>query len=773
MQYFCFSSVRNGLGLLLLLLISEGVLPLLGQTPGPDVTGQWAPVMQWPSTPMHAHVLPTGKVMYWPNSDRPRLWDPATPSTSPVAVTTAGVNIFCSGHSFLPDGRMLVTGGHVTTRVGLPDTHVYNAFDGTWTRFPDMNAARWYPSNVTLGNGDVLVVSGQIDTTQGMNPLPQVWQTALESWRSLTTAELILPFYPYIYQAPNGAAFLAGPQRQTRFLNTSGTGSWTNGPLSNYGARNWGSSVMYAPGKILLAGGSTCVFYGGCSTLPTATAEIIDLNSPTPTWTYTGSMQSGRKHHNLIVLPDGKVLASGGTRGMEPTTQPSQDPAYAAEMWDPATGTWSTMASFTNYRGYHSVALLLPDGKVLSAGGDFGGPTQVKGTGNYAEIYSPPYLFKGPRPTITSGPSNVGYGATFSVSTPDASKIARVTWIALPSVTHGVNYTQRMNELQFSAGVNSLNVTAPVDPNSCPPGYYMLFILDSNGVPSIAHMVRISAGEPATPAAPSGLTAVPVTDRVTLTWLDNSSNETGFTIERSAAGGTFTQIGSTAANVLTYTDTGLAPGSYSYRVRASNEIGNSTFSNVASATVVQQLTPPSNLNAAPISSSQIRLGWTDTTTSETGFQILRSTAPASGFAQIAVTAANATTYLDSGLPAATTYYYKVLATDGVNRSSDSNVASATTSSALVSPAAPTNLSAQIHRSGRVILSWTDNASNEAGFRVERSTDGVTWTVIASTAANQAQYTDASTKKRNTYHYRVHAYNTSGSSAYSNTVTARP
>ena len=112
-----------------------------------------------------------------------------------------------------------------------------------------------------------------------------------------------------------------------------------------------------------------------CTTYPTATAEIIDLNSPTPAWTYTGSMVTGgRKLHNATLLADGKVLVTGGSRGTEsPNTAPT-NPAYESELWDPATGTWTTMASLTKIRSYHSIALLLPDGRVLSAGGQqFGG----------------------------------------------------------------------------------------------------------------------------------------------------------------------------------------------------------------------------------------------------------------------------------------------------------------------------------------------------------------------------------------------------------------
>jgi hypothetical protein len=211
-----------------------------------------------------------------------------------------------------------------------------------------MNDARWYPSATTLPSGDVLVIAGQIDTTQGQNPLPQVWQAASASWRNLSTAQLVLPYYPFMLVAPNGKVFMAGPNRASRYLDVTGTGAWSSGPSNLYGNRNWGSAVMYDNGKVLTMGGSTSGFYcTTCTTLPTNTAEIIDLNSSTPTWKYTGSMTYGRRLHNATLLPDGKVLVTGGSRGSEDPSSNSKNPAYAAEMWDPATGTWSPMASAT------------------------------------------------------------------------------------------------------------------------------------------------------------------------------------------------------------------------------------------------------------------------------------------------------------------------------------------------------------------------------------------------------------------------------------------
>jgi Domain of unknown function (DUF1929)/Kelch motif len=449
----------------------------------PATVGEWSPVMTWPAKAIHAAVLPTGKVLFWPAAGSTNLWDPATNATT--TASRSGANIFCSGHAFLPNGQLFVAGGYVGFFVGLPNAYKYNPFTDSWKRLPDMNNGRWYPTVTTLPNGDLLASSGWIDTTQGVNVEPQVWQTATASWRELSTAHLALPIYPYMFVAPNGKVFCAGPSQVTRYLDTSGTGAWSSVADSNFGYRHWGSSVMYGNGKVLLTGGTTCAAYlGQCNSLPTATAEIIDLNSSTPAWNYTGSMAGGRKFHNATLLPNGKVLVTGGSRTTQGANTDSSDPAYAAEVWDPATGTWATMASLTIFRGYHAVALLLPDGRVLSAGGKFGGAS--------AEVYSPPYLFRGSRPTITSAPTSVAYGQSFFVETPDAQSILKVTMIALPAVTHSFNMGQRISRPVFSHAPGGLNVTAPSDRNTTPPGYYMLFILNSNGVPSVAKMVRIT-----------------------------------------------------------------------------------------------------------------------------------------------------------------------------------------------------------------------------------------------------------------------------------------
>jgi hypothetical protein len=248
---------------------------------------------------------------------------------------------------------------------------------------------------------------------------------------------------------------------------------------SNWGNRYYGGAAMYDEGKILIMGG----FPLGNSSPPTNTAEVIDLQAGA-TWRYVAPMAVARTQLNATLLPDGKVLVTGGHSGVG-NNDPTQ-PVYLAEMWDPQTETWSSMASMTIYRGYHSTSTLLPDGRVVCAGGDEGIPA-----GDNREIYSPPYLFKGPRPTIVGAPATVGHGETFFVETPDAASITNVNWLALGSSTHAVNMGQRINHLSFSQAPGGLNVTAPANARLCPPGPYMLFILTSDGVPSVAAHIMV------------------------------------------------------------------------------------------------------------------------------------------------------------------------------------------------------------------------------------------------------------------------------------------
>ena len=330
---------------------------------------------------------------------------------------------------------------------------------------------------------------------------------------------------------------------------------------------------------------------------------VLDMNQPTPSWRSTAPMAFPRAYENLTMLPDGTVFASGGM-----TTSDGVDLSKAvlpAEIWNPATETWRTVASLAIGREYHSTALLLPDGRVLMAGGgQLPGSPAIDETS--AEVYSPPYLFKGARPTISSAPSTVQYGSNFTVQTPDASSIQSVALIRTPSVTHAFDQNQRYIPLSFTAGSGSLTVTSPAKANDAPPGYYMLFIVNGNGVPSVASFVRFPAAYEDTqpPTAPTNLTATGGLGKATLSWTASTDNigVAKYSVYRSTTAGFTPDVTNRIAQTTstTYTDSGLAGGTYYYRVKAEDAAGNlSPASNEASATATTDTTPPTVSITAP------------------------------------------------------------------------------------------------------------------------------------------------------------------------------
>jgi hypothetical protein len=240
---------------------------------------------------------------------------------------------------------------------------------------------------------------------------------------------------------------------------------------------------MYDQDKIIVIGGTPGFEE---QSVPTATAEIIDLTVTPYRWTVTHPTQYPRLDANATILPTGQVLVTGGTSKKRGDRTGF---VYAAELWEPATGTWVTLASMTTPRVYHSSAALLPDGRVLVAGG---GRHRTGDDYPSAEIFSPPYLFTGARPTISWAPASVAYGQVFTVQTPNAANISKVSLVRLSSTTHSYNMNQRFNWLQITSTTSTnLRVQAPATGNVCPPGHYLLTILEGNGVPSVSRIMRI------------------------------------------------------------------------------------------------------------------------------------------------------------------------------------------------------------------------------------------------------------------------------------------
>ena len=496
--------------------------PAYGQ---PNSLGQWGPVMKWPNVAIHTHVLPTGKVLFWsrrewgpggpldnptpgqpsldPHDCTPRIWDPDknifTETKKP------GHNLFCSGHTFLADGRLMVVGGHLADSQGVKEATIYNPFKDIWEPTDPMNNGRWYPTAVTLPDGSVLVSSGSIQPNQQNNVVQQIWTHG--KWRDIVTFNDI-PLYPRMHVAPDGQVFLSGANQLTQLLDThanGGSGVWSVVGNRDVRVEDYAPSVIFDDRSTPATVAGRVLFIGG-GNAPTNAAWTIDLNAATKAWQPAKSMKFPRRQHNATILPDGTILVTGGTQGNGGVGGGFDDltigaPIRAAELWNPKTGEWTVLAEECVDRCYHSTAVLLPDARVLSAGGgeyrpDTSNPAAnpIKDSHLDAQLFSPPYLFRGgTRPTITSAPDAVIYRQDFSVSTDRTGDIADVTWIRLSSVTHSFNQNQRINFLKFATVDGKLQVTPPANPTVCPPGHYMLFLLDKQGVPSVAKIIRITS----------------------------------------------------------------------------------------------------------------------------------------------------------------------------------------------------------------------------------------------------------------------------------------
>jgi len=469
--------------LLLGLMLSAS--PLRGQS---SALGEWSAVFDMPLVAVHAAWMSTGRILFFdaweiPGTPSARLWDPGTNAYTPVPNGFA--ELFCAGHILAHDGRLFTTGGHNGAGVGTPDATTFDPTTGLWTALPSLNFARWYPSLVQLGDGRLITIGGAISRPLNANQ-PEVLAIGGE-WAALPEAQAKdNGEYPLTLQAPNGKVFISGGDAQSWLLDVDAP-NWI--PLGQSPAA-MGPGVMYRPGKVMMAGGGTAP--NGADPVVTATG-VIDLNAPAPTWRSTAPMAFGRSQHNFVILPDGRVLVVGGASEVSLI---STNGVLPAEIWDPDSETWTTVAAMTRPRMYHSTALLVPDGRVLTAGGGRINPVVTDELNG--QFYSPPYLFKGPRPTVTSAPSTVSYGGTFTLTTPDPAGVARVTFVRTSSVTHGVNFDQRYFELPFTTTGGGVVAQAPASPRLAPAGDYFVFTLNDGGVPSVGRLVRLT-GAPVTP----------------------------------------------------------------------------------------------------------------------------------------------------------------------------------------------------------------------------------------------------------------------------------
>ena len=498
--------------LLLVLVLQPG---LMGQA---QTVGTWSTLSySMPINPIHVALLHNGKILVVAGSGNCPPSQSGCPSSAPygpgnhsgaLLLDPSNGNItqfnttwdmFCNGMVVLPDGRAFINGGTIQYDpfFGQPKSSIFDPATNTFGDVPtNMAHGRWYPTVTTLGDGRIMTFSGA-DENGNTNTTVEIY-TVGSGWSSPTNAGWTPPLYPRLHLLPNGKVFYSGSTSTSKLFNPSSQ-SWSTVATTLYsGDRTYGSSVLlpltpannYDPQVLIMGGDSPA----------TATSELIDLGSSNPSWTHGPSMSQPRIEMNAVILPSGQVLALGGSQNDEDTSTLSLN----ADLYDPATNTFSSAGSNSFERLYHSVAMLLPDATVWVAGGN---PT--RGTyESHIEIYRPAYLYQSDgtlatRPSIANAPSSISYGNQFTVQTPDASDIASAVLIRNGSVTHAFGMDQRMVGLSFTSGSGSLTVTGPPNGNIAPPGYYMLFLLNSEGVPSLASSVLVSSSSTPAPTVNS------------------------------------------------------------------------------------------------------------------------------------------------------------------------------------------------------------------------------------------------------------------------------
>lgn len=504
----------------------------------PSSVGKWEPIhYRFQHLPVHNALLRTGKLLVFGGSGNDRAWlknphpaelfDPQSGTITSVEQKLGG-DVFCAGHTFLSDGRLLVAGGtHAYDEkrfgtfpfppfTGIEQSYIFDPKTEAWTRAEDMSIGRWYPTLIMLGDERVIVTAGFTKYFPWVVLRRTEIYTVGQGWSHFAKADHWLPLYPRLHLLPDGNVFYAGSYNThytfpftlssfpTSLLNPS-TGDWVAIGLPNTSQREEGSTVLmaltppdYKPRVLLMGGG----YPTGTEAVPDA--EIIDLSAAKPVWRRVAPMNHARYYCYTVLLPNKQILVLGGRGGHKGMKMPSMPPSMPdmpgmdgppqdpeavreAEIFDPVTETWTPVASMAVDRLYHSAAVLLPDGRVVVTGNN-----PMPGLEEHRiEIYDPPYLFNGPRPQIAHAPGEAAYGATLDIETPDADQIDEVVLIHPTSTTHCFSTDQRYVGLAIvTKGSGKVTAQLPTNRNLLPPGYYMLFIL-SNGIPSIAPFIRV------------------------------------------------------------------------------------------------------------------------------------------------------------------------------------------------------------------------------------------------------------------------------------------
>lgn len=469
---------------------------------GPDahLAGAWGAPITWPIVGLHAVLVPDGRVMTFGSDIRGKdtgklyydIWDPALGTGADshwLLDNTTATDIFCAAQTVLATtGEVAIFGGDA--KVGTKRHHSNNKLtlfrpeSNTVVNLAPMFVKRWYPSTVAMPDGRVLILGGRQEVSGTPAPTPEILSTG-GTWTLLSGATSQPAFagidsnwyYPRGFVAGDGTVTVIGHDGLLFRMSADGLGSIAQ-QATRIGRGSYTlPSLTYTPGKVL-------------SLRKQRQAVLVDISGPTATSQRTGDAPSARFHSSMTVLPTREVLLTGGTAEGNLLERAH----YSVHLWSPSTGAWRTGAAAQKARLYHSNALLMPDATVLVLGGGAPGPV----TNLNAEIYHPPYLFSSdgsgelaPRPTIAGAPESIGTTATFDMTVGAGERIGRVVAVRTGSATHSFNPDQRHLELAFTQADERLTVTMPTDRRVAIPGYYLLFVLDPQGVPSIARIVRV------------------------------------------------------------------------------------------------------------------------------------------------------------------------------------------------------------------------------------------------------------------------------------------
>lgn len=493
---------------------------LIAQSTG---VGSWQVLpYQSPILPIHAALLRTGNVFFFTgSSNNPTqlnspldsvVWNVSSGTFSsqkaPTDASGLPVDLFCAAQSFRSDGGLIIAGGTLQYDgfKGATAAFVFDPSNQQLTRIASMNRGRWYPTVLTLGNGRIFALSG-LDINGNLSRNPEIYSSST-GWKVFSRQTSALDLYAHLFLLSNGQLFYSGAY----FSSTNGVyarlltlpGNFNQaitetpvGALQEQDSGAQAASVLLPPAqdqKVMVIG-------GGNPNVATNRVSIIDLKQSNPSYTAAAPLNFARKHHNAVLLPDRTVFVCNGSAEDENGSRA----ALAAEIYDPLNNTWTVAAAASVIRLYHSIALLLPDGRVVAAGGNPRRRNECDGNGNVPgsnpplpceekrlEIYSPPYISQS-RPVINSAPSSVGYGGSITIQTPQAANIRWVSLIKPMATTHGLDTEQRLVDLPITSRTStSLTVSVTNNSNLAPTGWYMLFITNNSRVPSVASWIRLS-----------------------------------------------------------------------------------------------------------------------------------------------------------------------------------------------------------------------------------------------------------------------------------------